>query len=101
MIENEIQLFHISGISIYLRVIFSCYILMFPNGLKLSAFQILSSVVFQIFGNLEIYFGVSLKIVSDKLLILFVLYYFFVKILTHYKTDLKHAVTMPLHQGYC
>ena len=74
---------------------------MFPNGLKLSAFQILSSVVFQIFENLEIYFGVSLKIVSDKLLMLFVLRYFFVKVLTHYETDLKHAVIRTLHQGYC
>ena len=26
---------------------------------------------------------------------------FFVKIVTSYKRDLKHAVTMPLHQGYC
>ena len=26
--------------------------------------------------------------------------YFFAKVLTHYKTDLKYAVTMPLHQEY-
>ena len=26
--------------------------------------------------------------------------YFFVKFLTHYKKDLKHAITMPSHQGY-
>ena len=37
----------------------------------------------------------------DKLSILTELRYFFVKILTHYTTDLKHAVTMPSHQGYC
>ena len=39
--------------------------------------------------------------VSDKSSILSELRYFFVKILTHRKTDLKHVVTMPLHQGYC
>ena len=36
--------------------------------------------------------------VSDKLSIRSELRFFFVKILTHYKTDLKNAVTMPLDQ---
>ena len=39
--------------------------------------------------------------ISDKFSILSELRYFFVKILTHYKTDLKHTVDMSLHQGYC
>ena len=41
------------------------------------------------------------KMIFDKLSILSELRYFSVKILTYYKTDLKHAVAMPLHQGYC
>ena len=36
-----------------------------------------------------------------KLPILSELRYFFVKILTHYKTDLKYAVKMSLFQRYC
>ena len=46
-------------------------------------------------------FWYQLKTCFDKLLILSELRYFFVKILTLYKTDLKHAVTMPSPQGCC
>ena len=56
--------------------------------------------IFQTCGNLEIDLMVANQThVSDKLSILLELRYLFVKILTNYKTDLKHAVTMPLHQG--
>ena len=57
--------------------------------------------IFQTHGNLEIDFSINLKNVSAELSILSELRYIFGKILTHYKTDLKHAVTTPLHQGYC
>ena len=63
---------------------------------KTSHFQI-----FRTFVNLEIDFGINSKNVSDKLSILSKLRYFFVNILTHYKRDLKHAVTMPSRQEYC
>ena len=55
--------------------------------------------IFQTCGNLEINFMVANKThVSDKLsIILSELRHLLVKILTHYKTDLKHAVTMLLH----
>ena len=52
------------------------------------------------FGNLEIDLGINLKNIFDKLSTLSELRYFFVKTSTHYKIDLKHAVTMPSHQGY-
>ena len=54
--------------------------------------------IFQTCGNLEIDLMVANQThVSDKLSILSELRHLFVKILTHYKTDLKHDVTMPLH----
>ena len=56
--------------------------------------------IFYTFGNLEIYFGISLKNVSDKLSILSELRYLFEKILTHDKTDLKHAVKKGDVQRY-
>ena len=55
--------------------------------------------IFETFGNLEIDFGISFKKnVFNKLSILSELHYFFVKILTQYKKDLKHVVTMSSHQ---
>ena len=52
--------------------------------------------IFQIYGNLKIYFGIS----SGELSMLSVLHYFFIKILTCHKTDLKHVVKIPSQQGY-
>ena len=53
--------------------------------------------IFQTFKKLEIDLGNNLDKYFE-LSILPELRYFFVKLLTHYKTDLKHAVTMPLHR---
>ena len=41
------------------------------------------------------------KNVFDQLSIVLELRDFFVKILTHYKKHLKHAVRILSHQGYC
>ena len=45
-------------------------------------------------------FGIRLKNTLNKLSILSELRYIFIKIWTHFKKDLKPAVTIPLHQRY-
>ena len=57
--------------------------------------------IFQIFSNLERNFGLNLNTFFWWIIKSFGVTLFFVKILTHYKTDLKHAVAVPLHQWYC
>ena len=60
--------------------------------------------IFKFFKYLEIQIQIlvsSQTNVTDKLLIPSELCYFFAKTLTHYKVNLKHAITIPLYQGYC
>ena len=53
------------------------------------------------FVNWKIDCSINLKHAFKWWWILLELRCFFVKTLTHYKTDLKHAVTMPSLQGQC
>ena len=57
---------------------------------------------FSSFANLGIDFNVSTETDASELWsILLELRYLFVKTVTHYKTDLKHKVTMRSHHRYC
>ena len=61
-----------------------------------NAFFILQ--VFQTFGNSEIDFGISLKKILWKIINTCS---YVTLVLTHWKKNLKHYVTMPSHQRYC
>ena len=53
------------------------------------------SQILETFGNLEIGFSIKLKAnVLEQLSIVPQLHYFFVEILTHYKTGSKQAISM-------
>ena len=50
--------------------------------------------IFEAFGNLEIDFSIKMLLINCKY------FWSYGAILTQYEIGLKHAVTMPLHQGY-
>ena len=126
--RKEIQLFLLSEISIYLSWIFILYINDFVMVWNQDAFRILSSIPFETFEK-ELDGSETQSMISGKLFsfsnfskvwnfrqkfryqlkkfFLINYQYFwsydtvFVKILTHCKIDLKHAVTIPSDQAYC
>lgn len=117
-ISLEISLVLFRGFYLFLANMMLIYY-WFPNGLKpkrVSNFSInyfwnsqeskgeggrilfFHFQIFEIFGNLEIYFSISFCCFGTIINIL-ILYYFIVKLSTHYKTDSKHATPMQIAPG--
>ena len=58
-------------------------------------------LIFETYGNLEIDFSINLNKHFRAVMNTLKSHCFFVKVLTHCKTNSKHAVVMPLHHTFC